>query len=105
MTGQHAGMQSRRLLVPGRNCWRIEHSDRLAFLIDGAAYFAAVRSAIAQAKRSVFILAWDFDSHIQLVSQGADDGYPEKSRRVSQRSDPATAGSARMRCCACTPAE
>ncbi|MEN3353563.1 MAG: phospholipase, partial [Betaproteobacteria bacterium] len=66
------------LLVPGRNCWRIERANRLAFLIDGAAYFAAVRSAIAQAKRSVFILGWDIDSRIRLVPQGANDGYPEE---------------------------
>jgi phospholipase D1/2 len=66
------------LLVPGRNCWRIERAHRLAFLIDGAAYFAAVRAAIAQAKRSVFILGWDFDSRIRLVPQGANDGYPEE---------------------------
>ncbi len=65
------------LLVPGRNCWRIEHAHRLAFLIDAAAYFAAARSAIAQAKRSVFILGWDFDSRIRLVPRSADDGYPE----------------------------
>jgi hypothetical protein len=78
MTRQHAGMPSSGLPVPGRNCWRIEHSDRLAFLIDGAAYFAAVRSAIAQAKRSVFILAGDFDSRIRLVPQSANDGYPEE---------------------------
>jgi phospholipase D1/2 len=69
---------SQALLVPGRNCWRIEHANRLAFLIDGAAYFAAVRSAIAQAKRSVFILGWDIDSRIKLVPQGANDGYPEE---------------------------
>ena len=67
-----------RLLVPGRNCWRIEHASRLAFLVDAAAYFAAVRSAIAQAKRSVFILGWDFDSRIRLVPDGANDGYPEE---------------------------
>lgn len=65
------------LLVPGRNCWRIEPAKRLAFLIDAAAYFAAVRSAIAQAKRTVFILGWDFDSRIRLVP-GARDGYPER---------------------------
>jgi phospholipase D1/2 len=68
----------RRLLVPGRNCWRIERAERLAFLIDGAAYFSAVRSAIAQAKRSVFILGWDIDSRIRLVPQGANDGLPEQ---------------------------
>jgi phospholipase D1/2 len=66
------------LLVPGRNCWRVERANRLAFLIDGAAYFAAVRSAIAHAKRSVFILGWDIDSRIKLVPQGANDGYPDE---------------------------
>jgi phosphatidylserine/phosphatidylglycerophosphate/cardiolipin synthase-like enzyme/uncharacterized membrane protein YdjX (TVP38/TMEM64 family) len=67
----------RGLLVEGRNCWRIERAQRLALLIDAADYFAAVRSAIARAKESVFILGWDFDSRIRLVPQGADDGYPE----------------------------
>ena len=67
----------RRLLVEGRNCWRIERAQRLALLIDAADYFAAVRSAIVRAKESVFILGWDFDSRIRLVPQGADDGYPE----------------------------
>jgi phospholipase D1/2 len=66
------------LLVAGRNCWRVERAQRLAFLIDAAPYFAALRSAIAQARRSVFILGWDFDSRIRLVPQGADDGYPEE---------------------------
>ena len=66
------------LLAPGRNCWRIERAHRLAFFVDAASYFAAVRSAIAQARRSVFILAWDFDSRIRLVPQGANDGYPEE---------------------------
>ena len=65
------------VMVPGRNCWRIERAQRLAFLIDGAAYFAAVRSAVSQARRSVFILAWDFDSRIRLVPDGANDGFPE----------------------------
>jgi phospholipase D1/2 len=50
----------------------------MSFLIDGAAYFAAVRSAIAQARRSVFILGWDFDSRIHLVPDGANDGFPEE---------------------------
>src|SRR5687767_1575225 len=67
-----------RLLMPGRNCWRVERASRLAFLVDAAPYFAAVRSAIAQAKRSVFILGWDFDSRIRLVPDGANDGYPEE---------------------------
>src|SRR5919107_1182068 len=66
------------LLVPGRNCWRIDPARRLGFLIDGANYFAAVRAAIARAKRSVFIVGWDIDSRIRLVPHGANDGLPEE---------------------------
>jgi phosphatidylserine/phosphatidylglycerophosphate/cardiolipin synthase-like enzyme/uncharacterized membrane protein YdjX (TVP38/TMEM64 family) len=69
--------KSAGLLVPGRNCWRIERARRLAFLIDGADYFKALRSAIARAKRSVYILGWDIDSRIHLVPQGAKDGLPD----------------------------
>jgi phosphatidylserine/phosphatidylglycerophosphate/cardiolipin synthase-like enzyme/uncharacterized membrane protein YdjX (TVP38/TMEM64 family) len=67
-----------RFFVPGRNCWRIERAHRVAFLVDASAYFAAVRSAIAQAKHSVHILGWDFDSRIRLVPFGLQDGYPEE---------------------------
>jgi phosphatidylserine/phosphatidylglycerophosphate/cardiolipin synthase-like enzyme/uncharacterized membrane protein YdjX (TVP38/TMEM64 family) len=37
-----------------------------------------LRSAIAQAKRTVFILGWDFDSRIKLVPGGASDGFPDE---------------------------
>jgi phosphatidylserine/phosphatidylglycerophosphate/cardiolipin synthase-like enzyme/uncharacterized membrane protein YdjX (TVP38/TMEM64 family) len=65
------------ILAAGRNCWRIERAERLAFLVDGAAYFAAARAAIARASRSVFLLGWDFDSRTRLVPR-ASDGYPEE---------------------------
>ena len=65
------------LLRPGRNCWRIEHAARLSFLVDGAAYFRAVREAIRAARHSVFILSWDIDSRTLLVPEGENDGYPE----------------------------
>jgi phospholipase D1/2 len=77
---ERAGATARRapsrLLVPGRNCWRIERAARVAFLVDGEAFFAAVRSALAKARRSIFIIGWDIDSRMQLVP-GAHDGLPE----------------------------
>ncbi|MDB5921308.1 MAG: hypothetical protein JWN13_244 [Betaproteobacteria bacterium] len=78
MNRREKRVAAKGVLVPGRNCWRIEHAKRLAFLIDGAAYFSALRSAISQAKRTVFIVGWDIDSRIRLVPQGANDGYPEE---------------------------
>ncbi len=46
-------------------------------LVDADAYFRAVRSAIRNARHSVFILSWDIDSRTRLVPGGAGDGYPE----------------------------
>lgn len=67
-----------RLLVPRRNCWRIEHAGRLRFLVDGSEYFTAVRSAMARAQRTIFILGWDIDSRVRLIPGGANDGFPEE---------------------------
>src|SRR3569832_1651743 len=65
------------ILEPGRNCWRIERADRLAFLVDGAAYFRAQRDALKQARESMLILSWDIYSRLRLVrDEGADDGWP-----------------------------
>ncbi|MET0595308.1 MAG: hypothetical protein ABW133_21590, partial [Polyangiaceae bacterium] len=65
------------LLEPDKNCWRLTHSDRLAFLVDGAAYFSAFREATKRARRSILMLGWDFDTLVPLVPAGApDDGLP-----------------------------
>lgn len=65
------------LLQPGRNCWQIAQTPRFSLLIDAQAYFSAVRQAMANAHRSIFILSWDIDSRVRLVPQGANDGWPE----------------------------
>ena len=66
------------ILRPGRNVWRIERAPRAAVLVDGAAYFEAVRRALANARRSVFILGWDMHSQTPLVGPEGepDDGLP-----------------------------
>lgn len=45
-------------------------------LVDGEAYFTALRAAIVNAQQTVFILGWDIDSRMQLVPGGANDGFP-----------------------------
>jgi len=37
------------ILIEGRNCWRIADAGRVAFLIDGADYFAAFAAAASRA--------------------------------------------------------
>jgi phosphatidylserine/phosphatidylglycerophosphate/cardiolipin synthase-like enzyme/uncharacterized membrane protein YdjX (TVP38/TMEM64 family) len=46
-------------------------------LIDGSAFFPALREAIVQAQRTVFIVGWDLDSRMKLMPEGAQDGYPD----------------------------
>lgn len=65
------------ILQPGRTVWRIERACRAAVLVDGAAFFAAVREAFLKAQHSIFIVGWDIDSRAKL--QGEEplaDGHP-----------------------------
>jgi phosphatidylserine/phosphatidylglycerophosphate/cardiolipin synthase-like enzyme/uncharacterized membrane protein YdjX (TVP38/TMEM64 family) len=66
------GAQS--LLRPGYNCHAVARAERAALLIDAADYFKAFYQAALQAKRSILILAWDFNSQTRLHfdEQGPD---------------------------------
>ncbi len=70
-------VRGKSVLDPGRNCWRVEAAQRAALLVDGAAYFAALRAAATRARRSIFIVGWDFDTRVRLRPDGAGDGLPE----------------------------
>lgn len=67
------------ILKPDENVWKIARADRVALLVDGAAYFGALRTALASARRSVFVLGWDIDSRTPLAGpEEVDDGAPVK---------------------------
>src|SRR5262245_5167511 len=64
------------ILQPGRNVWRIERAPRAAVLVDGAAFFGALRQAFLNARRSILIVGWDIDSRTRLVGGSEpQDGY------------------------------
>jgi phospholipase D1/2 len=82
------------LLRKNRNVWRVERAERAAVLIDGAAYFGALRESLLKAQHTVYIVGWDIDSRMRLVGPSckADDGFPETlaeflSALVEQRPD------------------
>ena len=54
------------VLKPGRNCWRIEEADRVAFIIDAAEYFRHAKAAMLNAKHRIMLIGWDFDVRIKL---------------------------------------
>jgi phospholipase D1/2 len=59
------------------NCRGISHADRVAFLIDGAAYFEAFADAVEQAQKTIFIAAWDIDSRIKLLKRNDSATSPK----------------------------
>jgi len=56
-------------------------------LIDAGAFFGAVREALRQAQRNVFIIGWDLDSRTRLVGDDgkAHDGWPVTLREFLTR--------------------
>jgi phospholipase D1/2 len=55
------------LFRPGQNCCTVAHADRVAPVVDAAAYFDAFMRAAERAERSIVILAWDFDSRTGIA--------------------------------------
>jgi phosphatidylserine/phosphatidylglycerophosphate/cardiolipin synthase-like enzyme/uncharacterized membrane protein YdjX (TVP38/TMEM64 family) len=49
------------------NCRSVARAQRVALLVDGAAYFDAFMRAAQRAEQSILILAWDFDSRTVLA--------------------------------------
>ncbi|MDO4683921.1 MAG: phospholipase D-like domain-containing protein [Lautropia sp.] len=64
------------LFRPGENCWRVEQADRFAFIVDAADYFVVARRAMLAARKSIFLVGWDFDPRITLGDPA--DGGPAK---------------------------
>jgi phosphatidylserine/phosphatidylglycerophosphate/cardiolipin synthase-like enzyme len=72
------------LLRAGLTCWRVENASRVSVLVDGAAYFHAMKAAMEKAQRSILLLGWDFDP---LVCPEPDcaDGSAEPLFRLMER--------------------
>lgn len=77
--GNRLTEQLGRIAVPGRNCWQRARADRLAFLVDAAAYFRAFKAAALLARRSILIVGWDVNSRTQLeFPEDCQPGVPNE---------------------------
>ncbi len=72
------------ILRRGETCWRIERAERAAVLVDGATYFAALRSSLLKAARSIYIAGWDIDTRVRVVGESgaSEDGAPEHLKEL-----------------------
>jgi phospholipase D1/2 len=66
---------SESVFKPGQNCGTVARAERIALLVDASAYFDAFMRVTERARRSIMILAWDFDSGTPL--RIGDQGRPE----------------------------
>ncbi|WP_343289833.1 phospholipase D-like domain-containing protein [Ferranicluibacter rubi] len=53
----------------GENAWRREMADKIAFMIDGKAYFQTLDQALRLAYRRIWIIGWDFSPDIRLTPE------------------------------------
>jgi len=80
---QHVHDPSKQpILMPGRNAWRIERADFLAFLVDGAEYFRALDRTLPLARRSIRIVGWDFNPDIRLRPREGSETLGALLRRL-----------------------
>ncbi|MGQ9368727.1 VTT domain-containing protein [Azospirillum sp. ST 5-10] len=66
------------LLVAGETCWRLEHADRIAVIVDAADYFALAKEAMRRARHSILLAAWDVDTRTRLMPQVRHRGRPDR---------------------------
>lgn len=66
------------LLRAGDTCWRVERAAHLAVIVDAADYFATFRVAAQQARHSILLIGWDFDTRIRLDPRTGDDAVPDR---------------------------
>lgn len=60
-----------KILEKNRSCWSIENTDAAGVLIDAEDYYKAFFKACLEARRSIDIAGWQFDSDVELL-RGAD---------------------------------
>ncbi|OBK21235.1 phospholipase [Mycobacterium asiaticum] len=54
-------MREDSLFEPGQTCWRVEHADQFAWLVDAADYFKQVKAAMLRAQHRIMLIGWDLD--------------------------------------------
>ncbi len=69
-------IDAKSLFDEKRNCWRRSRARRFGWLVDGEAYFAALREAFGRAEHEILIVGWDIDSRTQLIRDPDHPDYP-----------------------------
>lgn len=72
----YAGSARASLFSVGRNCSAVARAQRVGLLVDGEEYFRSFALAAQQARRTITVLAWDFNSATRLNFDGGAQEPP-----------------------------
>ncbi|MBP2547595.1 phospholipase D1/2 [Neorhizobium galegae] len=70
------------LVVENETCWRIARADKLSVIVDAADFFRHAKDMMLQARRSILLIGWDFDTRIRLVPGAETRDHPDKLGRL-----------------------
>jgi len=71
---------AQRILSLGHNAWRTARADSAGVIVDAADYYLAFYEAAKQAKRTILLSGWQFDSGVPIVR--GDDAAPGAEVRL-----------------------
>ncbi|CAD7045462.1 phospholipase [Pseudorhizobium halotolerans] len=69
------------ILAEGESCWRVARADRFSVIVDAADFFRYAKQAMLKAKRSIYLIGWDFDTRIRLEPGNPEAQRPDKLGR------------------------
>jgi phosphatidylserine/phosphatidylglycerophosphate/cardiolipin synthase-like enzyme len=69
------------ILAKGESCWRIARADRFSVIVDAADFFRYAKQSMLKAKRSIYLIGWDFDTRIRLEPGNSQAKRPDKLGR------------------------
>lgn len=72
LDGAASGAVETDIIRIGVNAWRREMADKVAFMIDGKAYFQTLDQALRLATRRIWIIGWDFNPDIRLTPENLE---------------------------------
>lgn len=70
------------IVKAGTNCVDEAPAHRAALLIDGEEYFSRLAASMRRAKKSIFIIGWDFDASIRLEPGRNDEALGRLLRNL-----------------------
>ncbi|MCJ8517401.1 phospholipase D1/2 [Pseudorhizobium tarimense] len=69
------------ILAEGESCWQKARADRFSVIIDAADFFRFAKQSMLKAKRSIYLIGWDFDTRIRLEPGNKNADRPDKLGR------------------------